>query len=771
MWKRNAVMQSGVRAVLTLLLLVVGWAPQAVAVQQVYQVDPAQSSFGSSQIDVGFVAVAHTNIGDQVTRGGASVIDVSYPASGSVTLDLDAGLVTLQDLSVGGPVNRTGTGQMVWDALFEVNLDLVYTIESQALQLKQPLAMDLVDDAFSGDPVFTFSGVSNGEVLGFFGYSMPAQSFGGDAFLPVSGQISSTGLDLQLDLTGGDDFLNLSGSPTVNADVNDCAVWFIVCMVWIDSVDITITNFIYTDVNMDLVATAAGADTDTDEDGIGDLADNCPDDPNPLQEDGDGDGVGDLCDNCPDDPNPDQQDANGDGIGDACFCDPTPGTGYWEIEYELANTTFDIRDTPFGAGDQLNLIGPGSMTVRYQADELGDVRVDSTAEIVQLNLVQEFWVESTLFGTTTTVTTDLDVEIPDNRWNGNPLGYVDPGSAQGTVNGNVVSFATGLAGYHTYGYLSCTGSFCSQSGLPGDGSLVWEESTIVLALEALNFYGAGIPGTGFTTDQIQVPTTEPANTYLILRGVESSSTFVPGIPGEICVVDTDEDGFPDEEDNCPDVPNDQSDVNGDGIGDACQPDDADGDGWPPGEDNCPDDANPSQNDANLDGIGDVCQPGDSEGDGWPDAEDNCPTVPNTAQIDEDADGLGNLCDNCDEDPNPDQADANQDGVGDACQTFDDDQDGFPVGEDNCPEAANRGQVDTDLDGVGNACDSCRFAANPGQEDLDGNGIGDACEAAARAQLPALSPAGSALLMASLLGVALTAFRRRACDLRSSGRNL
>ncbi len=104
--------------------------------------------------------MAHTNIGNQVTRGGASVVNVSFPASRSVTLDLDASLVTFQDLSIGGPVNRTGTGQMVWDALFEVDLDLVYTIESQTLQLKQSLAMDLVDDAFSGDPVFTFTSMA-----------------------------------------------------------------------------------------------------------------------------------------------------------------------------------------------------------------------------------------------------------------------------------------------------------------------------------------------------------------------------------------------------------------------------------------------------------------------------------------------------------------------------------------------------------------------------------------------------------------------------------
>ncbi|HUW81764.1 MAG TPA: thrombospondin type 3 repeat-containing protein [Phycisphaerae bacterium] len=57
---------------------------------------------------------------------------------------------------------------------------------------------------------------------------------------------------------------------------------------------------------------------DTDEDGIGDPDDNCPDDANPGQADADGDNVGDACDNCPDDANPDQADADSDGVGDVC---------------------------------------------------------------------------------------------------------------------------------------------------------------------------------------------------------------------------------------------------------------------------------------------------------------------------------------------------------------------------------------------------------------------------------------------------------------------
>ena len=64
--------------------------------------------------------------------------------------------------------------------------------------------------------------------------------------------------------------------------------------------------------------TALNTILDSDQDGIEDEADNCPQTPNPDQSDVDGDGVGDVCDNCADVPNPDQLDSNGNGIGDMC---------------------------------------------------------------------------------------------------------------------------------------------------------------------------------------------------------------------------------------------------------------------------------------------------------------------------------------------------------------------------------------------------------------------------------------------------------------------
>jgi hypothetical protein len=86
----------------------------------------------------------------------------------------------------------------------------------------------------------------------------------------------------------------------------------------------------------------------------------------------------------------------------------------------------------------------------------------------------------------------------------------------------------------------------------------------------------------------------------IVSGIVDIGSFEAPLP------DSDGDGVPDANDNCPSTPNaNQLDADGDGAGNACDSDD-DNDGVADGVDNCPLTSNPNQADFDLDGIGDTC---------------------------------------------------------------------------------------------------------------------------------------------------------------------
>ncbi len=138
-----------------------------------------------------------------------------------------------------------------------------------------------------------------------------------------------------------------------------------------------------------------------------------------------------------------------------------------------------------------------------------------------------------------------------------------------------------------------------------------------------------------------LPTLEPLGTFpqAIYKLGDESAPFVlrARVYG-----DHDNDGVPDAQDNCPGTYNpDQADFDGDGLGDACDPDD-DNDGVPDTEDNCPNTYNPNQANFDGDGLGDACDP-DDDNDGVPDTEDEFPLDPNE-WVDTDHDGIGNNAD-------------------------------------------------------------------------------------------------------------------------------
>lgn len=244
-----------------------------------------------------------------------------------------------------------------------------------------------------------------------------------------------------------------------------------------------------------------------------------------------------------------------------------------------------------------------------------------------------------------------------------------------------------------------------------------------------------------------------------------------GVRGE-WVIELDGDGVvvgdPDRDgvrsvDNCEEVFNPlQINLDGDQLGDACDPDDDDDFLFDP-VDNCPFVRNADQHDLDGDGFGDPCDP-DRDGDGLLDVDDLCPIVPDPARLDRDGDGLGDACDRdidgdglvplgtfpatklrfdrCPYVPEAISRDSDGDGIGDACdfnharacQLFgclserDSDGDRIPDVFDRCPTTPDAFQRDRDRDNIGDACDP----------DADGDGLLDfypACVGCIHGDLP------------------------------------
>ena len=183
----------------------------------------------------------------------------------------------------------------------------------------------------------------------------------------------------------------------------------------------------------------------------------------------------------------------------------------------------------------------------------------------------------------------------------------------------------------------------------------------------------------------------------------------------------------------------QEDLDGDGEGDACDPD-IDADGTANGSDAHP-------RDSDDDGIDNPAD-SDDDGDGIVDTADNCKLTPNAGQGDVDGDLTGDACDDdADGDGAPDglerptgsdrldaastpeyvgwetscsdgvdnDGDGQTDGSDPGC--VDSDGDTLPDSADPCPTVSDEGWSDTDGDGLGNACDP----------DSDNDGVTDTVE--------------------------------------------
>ena len=203
-------------------------------------------------------------------------------------------------------------------------------------------------------------------------------------------------------------------------------------------------------------------------------------------------------------------------------------------------------------------------------------------------------------------------------------------------------------------------------------------------------------------------------------------------------VDSDGDGYVDQLDKCPSIIDDQADLDGDGIGDACE-NDTDGDGIDDLVDNCPLDGfgwvSAHDIDHDQDGCRDADRDADDDGDNVLDLSDLCPTgeINWNSSFDHDNDGCHDDYEDTDDDSDgivdPEDScprgyvglagvgmDVDQDGCIDSTEDDDDDNDGILDGDDKCrytpsglevdSEGCSGVQLDDDGDGVHNLNDLC-----------------------------------------------------------------
>jgi outer membrane protein OmpA-like peptidoglycan-associated protein len=174
------------------------------------------------------------------------------------------------------------------------------------------------------------------------------------------------------------------------------------------------------------------------------------------------------------------------------------------------------------------------------------------------------------------------------------------------------------------------------------------------------------------------------------------------------VKDADGDGILDEDDECPQDP---EDFDGFEDEDGCPDEDNDQDGILDVDDECPDVAEDMDGDEDEDGCPE--EPGDADQDGILDEDDECPEIPEDMDGFEDEDGCPDEDNDGDGILDVDDGPEDDTGFGE-CRNDAEDMDGFED-EDGCPDP------DNDEDGIPDVDDECPDEAEVfnGVEDEDG----------------------------------------------------
>lgn len=316
-------------------------------------------------------------------------------------------------------------------------------------------------------------------------------------------------------------------------------------------------------------------DDDMDGDGVPNADDNAPLIANPGQEDGDEDGLGDVVDNCPINYNPEQTDTDLDGQGDDCDSDDdADGVN----DYQPPVTP---SDSPFKLHQVLGFVGT-SLQINGALDAgIGIYKFDpALPDGEQLELLGILKLANFEFEP------EPGADLTSEGWL-----FIQP---------DVYRCGCIIARDNDY-FTLLTDNGEITVHLPASSEFDFANSLLI-----------SIDGSAY-------------DRYYI--GIERLSTLVQsafeGIPL----------------DNCRITPNpDQSDIDGDGLGDVCDvsPTDLDGDGVSNTADNCPNTHNINQLDTDTDGEGNACD-SDDDNDQLSDADE---ALLNTSPVISDTDGDG-----------------------------------------------------------------------------------------------------------------------------------
>lgn len=132
------------------------------------------------------------------------------------------------------------------------------------------------------------------------------------------------------------------------------------------------------------------------------------------------------------------------------------GCDAWDVTYAVSGN-LRLSDTPMGAGDGIYPVGPGEVVLRRSP---GTNRVT----MVSFELPQRFGIHVKKVFWAATVNTNATARAAP------PGGTACSHVAEGTMQGDTVTWATSVSGFRTDGVIDCNGSACGQFGAPPKGT-------------------------------------------------------------------------------------------------------------------------------------------------------------------------------------------------------------------------------------------------------------------------------------------------------------